>query len=49
MNCKVAISIIENIREDYTPRESFQEENEAFDLVIKALEYMEQIKEAENE
>ena len=38
MTIREAISIIENIREDYTPRKSFSEENDALDLVVKALE-----------
>lgn len=42
MTNKEAISIIKTIGEDYTPRTTFQEENEALDLAIKALEEVEE-------
>ncbi len=44
MTNKDAISIIKIIGEDYIPRTTFQEVNEALDIAIKALEQIDLIK-----
>ena len=44
MTNKEAIGIIKIIREDYIPRTTFQEVNEALDTAIKAIDVIEQLK-----